>query len=516
MIDAGTPITRPTDAQRASVLDAALDCIVTMDHLGRIVDFNPAAEETFGHRRADVIGRDMSEVLIPPHLRQPHRDGLARYLATGDSRILGQRMEMSALRADGTEFPIELAVARIQGQGPPLFAGFIRDITARKALEDQLRQAVADLSHADRRKNEFLAILAHELRNPLAPILHAVEILRRTGSGPAQITGVIERQVGQMVRLVDDLLDVGRIGQGKIALRRERIDLAVIVEQAAEASRPLLRQSSLSLTINKPAGAVWVTADAARLTQVIGNLLNNASKFTPPGGHVWLTLERDGQSAVIRVRDSGIGIAAHDLGRVFDLFTQLDGSLERSHGGLGLGLTLARRLVDLHEGTIEASSPGLGQGAEFIVRLQVCEENHLLTSDARAAGDEPAVTPRRILVVDDNQDSAECLALLLESQGHQVRTANDGLEAVTAAVDFEPHAVLLDIGLPKLNGYEAAARIRALPSGDRVLLVALTGWGQDADRHRATEAGFDVHLIKPADERTLNTLMARLAPQPGA
>lgn len=512
MTDEVPAISAPTEAQRASVLDAALDCIVTMDHLGRIVDFNPAAEETFGHRRVDVLGRDMSEVLIPSQLRQRHREGLARYLATGDSPILGQRMELSALRADGTEFPVELAIARIHGQGPPLFVGFIRDITGRKALEGQLRQAVADLSNADRRKNEFLALLAHELRNPLAPILHAVEILRRADAGLVPITDVIERQVGQMVRLVDDLLDVSRIDQGKIELRREPTDLAHIVEQAVEASRPRLHQSSLSLTVILPAVPLSVSADAARLTQVIGNLLNNASKFTPPGGQVWVVLERDEQAAVIRVRDTGIGIAPHDLGRVFDLFTQLDAGLDRSRGGLGLGLSLARRLVELHDGTIEASSPGLGHGAEFVIRLRACDDERVLTIRAPATDEESAATPRRILVVDDNEDSAECLALLLRAQGHQVHTANDGLEAVTAAMGFEPDAVLLDIGLPRLNGYEVAARIRALPFGRRVLLIALTGWGQDADRHRATDAGFDAHLVKPADQRTLNKLIARLTP----
>ncbi|HUR20001.1 MAG TPA: ATP-binding protein [Vicinamibacterales bacterium] len=512
MTDVAPAIIAPTEAQRASVLDAALDCIVTMDHLGRIVDFNRAAEETFGHRRVDVLGCDMSEVLIPSHLRRRHREDLALYLATDDSPLAGQRMELSALRADGTEFPIELAIARVQGQGPPLIVGFIRDITCRKALEDQLRKVVADLSHADRRKNEFLALLAHELRNPLAPILYAVDVLRRAGTGSVQITGVIERQVGQMVRLVDDLLDVSRIGQGKIELRREQVDLTLIVEQAAEASRPLLQQSSLSLTIILPAVPLRVSADAARLTQVVGNLLNNASKFTPPGGQVWLVLERDDQGAVIRVRDSGIGIAPDELPRVFELFTQLDSGLDRAHGGLGLGLSLARRLVELHDGTIEASSPGLGQGAEFTVRLRVCEDDRLLTLNAPATDDESAVTPRRILVVDDNEDSAECLALLLRAQGHQVRTANNGVEAVDAAIGFEPDAVLLDIGLPRLNGYEVAARIRALPFGNRVLLVALTGWGQEADRHRAAASGFDVHLVKPADQRTLNKLIARLPP----
>lgn len=382
--------------------------------------------------------------------------------------------------------------------------------TDRETVESQLRQTIAHLLDVDRRKDEFLAILAHELRSPLAPILHALEIFRRTGTGPSEVTAVIERQVGHMVRLVDDLLDVSRIGQGQIELRPEQVDLALIVQQAAEASRPQLLRASLSLTVSLPPFPVCVNADAARLTQIVGNLLNNASKFTPPGGQVWLVLERDQQGAVIRVKDSGIGIADPDLPRIFELFTQLDAGLDRSCGGLGLGLALARRLVELHGGTIAASSPGVGQGAEFIVRLPACANQPLLTAQSSAADDEPAVAARRILVVDDNEDAAECLALLLTMQGHDVRTAHDGLEAVAAATTFEPDAVLLDIGLPKLNGYEAGARIRALPFGERVLLVALTGWGRDADRDRAADVGFDAHLVKPADQRAVSALIAQL------
>jgi CheY-like chemotaxis protein/two-component sensor histidine kinase len=381
--------------------------------------------------------------------------------------------------------------------------------TDRQTVEHQLRQTIAHLTDVDRRKNEFLAILAHELRSPLAPILHALEIFRRTGTGPREVTAVIERQVGHMVRLIDDLLDVSRISQGQIELRPEQVDLALVVEQAAEASRPLLDRASVSLTVTLPPAPVCVTADAARLTQIVGNLLNNASKFTPPGGHVWLVVEHDSQGAAIRVRDTGIGIAEPDLASVFELFTQLDAGLDRSRGGLGLGLALARRLVELQGGTIEASSPGVGQGAEFIVRLPACAHQSLALDHA-APDDVPAAASRRILVVDDNEDAADCLALLLKMQGHDVRTAHDGLDAVEAAIAFEPDAVLLDIGLPKLNGYEAGARIRALPFGDRVLLVALTGWGRDSDRDRATDAGFDAHLVKPADQLALSALIAQL------
>ncbi len=380
---------------------------------------------------------------------------------------------------------------------------------AQDGIEHQLRQTIAHLSDVDRRKNEFLAVLAHELRSPLAPILHALEILRRTNAGPPAVTAVLERQVGHMVRLVDDLLDVSRISQGQIELRPERVDLAVVVVQAAEACRPLLLRASVSLEVSIPTEPVYVHADPARLTQIVGNLLNNASKFTPPGGHVWLVLEHHQQGVEIRVKDSGIGIAEPDLGRVFELFTQLDTGLDRSRGGLGLGLALARRLAELHDGTIEATSPGVGQGAEFIVRIPAYAHQHQ-AEQTLAAADQPATPARRILVVDDNQDAAECLALLLSMQGHHVRTAHDGLEAVEAATAFEPDAVLLDIGLPKLNGYEAGERIRALPFGDRVMLVALTGWGRESDRLRTANAGFDAHLVKPADQGEVNALIAQL------
>ncbi len=507
---------RESDARKAAVLETALDCIITMDQSGNIIDFNPAAERTFGYRREDVVGREMAGFIIPASLRERHRQGLARYLTTGEGPVLGTRLELTALRADGSEFPVELAIARIGVSGPAMFTGYLRDITERKDMENQLRQLVADMSETVRRKDEFLAMLAHELRNPLAPIRSAVAVLRQsTPLEPASgtVTEMMERQIGQLVRLIDDLMDVSRISRGKIELQSRPLEVASVVHQAVEASRPLIKDNGLDLTVTMPPAPMYVNADPTRLAQVIGNLLNNAAKFTPKGGHVWLSVERDQDQAIIRVRDSGVGIAAQDLPRIFDMFIQVDTSLERARGGLGIGLTLARSLVELHEGTIVVHSAGPGSGSEFVVCLPVLAESPpLLSTQTSQEGVTPGAMRRRILVVDDNQDAAEALALLLDHHGHEVRMAHDGLEAVEAAAAFMPDVVLLDIGLPKLNGYEAARRIRSLRGGDPLLLIALTGWGQDADRRRSAEAGFDVHLVKPVDHLTLSRTIANWPP----
>jgi len=352
-------------------------------------------------------------------------------------------------------------------------------------------------------------MLAHELRNPLAPISNALEILRLSGGNQTSVapaTEVMHRQLGQMVHLIDDLLDVSRISQGKIELRREPIELASAVNQAVEASRSRFEESGVTLTITVALKPIYLDADPTRISQVIGNLLNNAAKFTPRGGQVWLIAERDRGQAVIRVRDTGIGIAPDQLQRVFDLFMQGDTTLERSQSGLGIGLALAKTLVEHHGGTIEVHSPGLGQGSEFVVRLPVLLE--LPKSLPSEPGPDTRAVRHKVLVVDDNHDSAESLAILLEIRGHEVRMAHDGIEAVEVAAKFQPDVVLLDIGLPKLNGYEAGRRIRELPGGKEILLVALTGFGQEADRSRSAESGFDAHFVKPVDHEALSRLMA--------
>ncbi len=379
------------------------------------------------------------------------------------------------------------------------------------AVEDvsDLRERADELAAANRHKDEFLATLAHELRNPLAPIRNAVQYLGMAGLTERDVeTGrdVISRQVSVMVRLIDDLLDVSRISRNKLDIRKERVQLAGVIESAVESSRPLLRDCGHELTVSLPPRPVYMDADAVRLAQVFLNLLNNAGKYTKRGGHIWLTVEQEGSDAVVSVRDNGIGISADMLPRIFEMFTQADRSLERSQGGLGIGLTLVRRLVDLHDGTIEARSNGPDQGSEFVVRLPLIQpplETPPIGDGLRAA----TLSGSRILVVDDNKDSADSLGMMLRLKGNEIRTAHDGLEAVEVAETFRPELVLLDIGLPKLNGYDVARRIRQQPWGHDVILVALTGWGQDEDKRRSQDAGFNFHVVKPVELAALEKLL---------
>jgi PAS domain S-box-containing protein len=383
------------------------------------------------------------------------------------------------------------------------------DVTDQLAAEEALREA-------DRRKNEFLAMLAHELRNPLAPIRNAVQILRLAGGDEPirSVCDTMERQVNQLVRMVDDLLDVNRISRGKIELRIGRTELAPIVHHAVESVRPIIENKGHDLSVTMPSHPVYLDADPARMAQVLGNLLNNACKFTPNGGRITLDAEQQADHVVIRVRDNGIGIAGDQLARIFEMFTQVDTSLERSVSGLGIGLTLVKKLVEMHNGTVEAHSDGIAQGSEFVVRLPIS----IAAPDPHTAvplvSETVTTIPRRILVVDDNRDSAKTLAMLLKLTGHQTHIAFDGLEAIAAAESIRPDVVLLDIGLPKLNGYEAAITIREQPWGKDMRLVAVTGWGQDDDRQKSKDAGFDAHVVKPIEHAVLTKLLAELMPHP--
>ncbi len=758
---------RQSEARKAAILNTALDCIITCDHEGLILDFNPAAERTFGYRYEDVVGQEMSTIIVPPTLRRQHKLGMEHYMKTGVSHILGQRLQLNGLRADGTEFPIEFSVNEIPTEGKPLFTAYLRDITHRKQAEEQLRESerrwrmaldsadlgawsidaatqelmsdarfrvifgvagnsvsteeafaivhdedrqrirdavaaamnpenpvpyaeqyrvvhpdgsihwvdakgranfephalgpklvsfdgtisditerklaaeremqllaetavanakfgaffdqgaifagimdvtgvmlevnrlawegcgyskeeivgkpfwqgpwwtpshkvqeqiraatnlaaagdtfrgevsyfvhdgserkadiivlpirdeqgnvmflaptgiditerkrlenelriiAANLSEADHRKNEFLAMLAHELRNPLAPIRNAVQILTLAGhenDAQGELTSMMSRQVDQLSRLIDDLLDVSRITRGKIELRLGEVEIASVVNHAFEASKSLYESKGHAMSVTLPEEPYYVDGDPARLAQVVGNLLNNACKFTPDGGRVELAVEPAGNQVLIRVRDSGVGIAPEQLPNIFEMFVQLDNSLERSQSGLGIGLTLVKRLVEMHGGTVEVKSAGIGAGSEFLVRLPMHR-----TPDEALQKNSPVTLPtkkRRILVVDDNRDSASSLATLLQLQGHAVVTAYDGLEAVATAQSYLPDLILLDIGLPKLNGYEAARQIRTAERSGAVCIVALTGWGQEEDRNRSAAAGFDAHLVKPVN-----------------
>jgi CheY-like chemotaxis protein/nitrogen-specific signal transduction histidine kinase len=400
--------------------------------------------------------------------------------------------------------------------------GKLKTVAERQRIEEELREnrkelqeRVKQLAEADRRKDEFLATLAHELRNPLAPICNAVELLRRANGDTArinQIRALMERQLGHMVRLIDDLLDISRITNGKLRLRKQRLELAAVVNSAVESSRPLIEASAHTLTVKLPPDPVYVDADPTRLAQAFSNLLNNAAKYTEKSGQICLAVDRHGGQAVVSVRDNGVGISAVHLPQLFEMFSQVAPALERSQGGLGIGLALVRGLVELHEGTVEAHSDGPGTGSEFRVHLPVAEPTAKKADQTSDNGRPTADAPKsRILVVDDLRDSAESLGMVLEMKGHTIRIAHDGLEAVQAAAAFRPEVILMDIGLPRMNGYEAAREIRHEPWGKKMILVAVTGWGQDDDKRRAAEAGFDHHMTKPVDPAVLEGLLTSRA-----
>jgi PAS domain S-box-containing protein len=388
------------------------------------------------------------------------------------------------------------------------------DITEHRELTDKLRNLAAELSEGDRRKNEFLAMLAHELRNPLAPIRNAVQLvqLSKGDANYAKLASeVIDRQVSHLVRLVDDLLDVSRISTGKFELRLDQVEISSIIQQAVETSRPGIEAAKHQLTMNLPSQPIYVQADAVRLAQVVSNLLNNSCKYSEPAGSILLTVEQQGRDVVVSVKDTGIGIATEMLPKVFDLFIQVDRSLDRAQGGLGIGLSLVQRIVEMHQGTVKVFSEGIGCGSEFVVRMPVFSDASQEISQQAAAKSSQLVA-RKILVVDDNRDSATSLSMLLKIVGHNTQTAYDGAAAIEVAEAFRPDVVLLDIGLPKLNGYEVARSIREQLWGARVLLIALTGWGQDKDREDSNSAGFNGHLVKPVDSAELLSLIAQIPP----
>lgn len=481
------------------VLDADLRVRTANDAFYRTFQVEPEATQG---RLIYELGNGQWDI---PALRKLLEDVLPRNAGFADSEV---EHEFSHIGRKAMLLNAQQLVQEFDQEASILLA--IEDITERKRADDRLRQYAADLAESDHHKTEFLAMLAHELRNPLAPIRNAVQILQRT-SGDEQAldsAAMIERQVGQLVRLVDDLLDVSRISRGKIELRKAHIELASVVHDAVNAARPQCESLKLRLSVTLPPQGIYLDADPARLVQVLGNLLNNACKFTKEGGHIGLTVHREGEQVVVRVRDSGIGIPTEQLPRIFDMFMQGDTSLERSVSGLGIGLTMVKKLVELHGGAVEVHSAGVDLGSEFIVRLPVLDRPG---PSPEPSGREPTpATPRRILVVDDNDDAAASLAELLELAGNETHVASDGLEAVEAAERLKPDLVLLDIGLPKLNGYEACRRIREQPWGKRMTLVALTGWGQEEDRQRSKEAGFDNHLVKPLDYDALMRVLASL------
>jgi PAS domain S-box-containing protein len=393
------------------------------------------------------------------------------------------------------------------------------DILARQVADMiERKQTDAALRESDRRKDEFLATLAHELRNPLAPVTNSLELMKSAKDNEELVEharSIMERQVAQMVRLIDDLLDVSRIVRDKLELKTEQVDLATVIKQAVETVKPLAERAKHNLEVRLPETPIYLEADPARLAQVFGNLLTNSCKYTESGGHITLIAERQGSDVVVSVKDDGVGIPPEMLPIVFDLFTQVDRSLERTGGGLGIGLSLVKRLVEMHGGSVVAHSDGAGRGAEFVVRLPIFVEAPPIAASQPV---EPKTneSTRRILIVDDNRDNAETLARLLAISGHETSTANDGLEALRLAEQFQPEVILLDIGLPEMNGYDVCQKIRSQPWGRDIVIIALTGWGQDEDRRKSKDAGFNGHMVKPAELSKLERLIASLLPTDGA
>jgi PAS domain S-box-containing protein len=474
-----------------------------------ITDANLAFLRMVGFTRDDVLaGRLNWRAMTPPEHRQLDDRALEELRATKACTPF----EKEYFRKDGSRVSILLGVAE-SSRDPLSFICFILDLTERKALERQLRERAVELAAESQRKDEFLAMLAHELRNPLTPIHNAAQILRLAGdqhSTAQQAVDLVERQTQHLTRLVDDLLNVSRVSLGKIVLRKETVDLASVIARAVEQVRPLVDARRHTLTLALPAQPVRLEADDIRLVQIVANVLNNAAKYTDPGGRIRLSAEREDNDVLIRIRDSGIGLTAEMLPHVFDLFVQSEQGLDRAQGGLGIGLTLAKSLVDLHGGAISAASEGLGQGSEFTIRLEALPEEPRalqLRRVALAPASARRSTGRRVLIVDDNRDSATSLAMLLRLEQHQVQVAHNGRAALEAVRTYEPEIVILDIGLPGMDGYEVARRLRQEYSREELVLVAMTGYGQLEDRRRSEEAGFNAHLVKPADLDELQKIL---------
>lgn len=484
--------------------------IILFDPEQRVASWNAGAERLLGYKEAEILGHEAIRLFTPEDVergayQKEFKTALLEGRASDDRWHV--RKDGTYLFGSGITTPLRDDRGALRG-----FVKVMRDQTEKKQMEEELRNRAEALARADREKDEFLAVLAHELRNPLAPVFYALHILDREPD-PAvqhQTLGIVERQVHRLARLIDDLLDVSRISTGKIDLRREQVPLRRIVENAVEVARPLFDARRHELTVSLPLEEIWLEADAARLEQVLSNLLNNAAKFTGDGGKVWISAERPDDHVVLRVKDTGVGMDPDLIGRVFDIFAQGSRSLDRPQGGLGIGLTLARRLVEMHEGTITAHSDGMGRGSEFVVCLPVLPRASAPQEEPRAPTPPPA-HPLRLLVVDDSDDTAEMMSALLTMAGHDVRIAHSGPAALEAAAAHRPEAIVLDIGLPGLDGYQVAQRLRQDPATKDVVLIAASGYGQEADRRRAKEAGFDHHLVKPVDPQRLQEILAEVA-----
>jgi two-component system CheB/CheR fusion protein len=498
---------RGSERRFRALVENAFDGVTLIGADGTMLETTPITFRGLGYTAEEYVGRNGFELLHPDDVALV--SGLmARLLAQPGGKVTAR---YRLRHKDGSWRWVDAVATNLLGE-PDVAAIVVnhRDVTEQQRLEDELRRRADELARADRHKDEFLATLAHELRSPLAPIRSATQVLKGIEPAPAELTSardIIERQVAHLSRLVDDLLDISRVRQGKISLHHETVDAATVVARAVEIARPLLDARRHELSVALPPGPVWMIGDPTRLAQVLGNLLANAAKYMDEGGQVWLSAGEEGGEVVFRVRDRGMGIPAEMLTQVFAPFTQLERSLDRAEGGLGIGLALVRALVELHRGSVVARSEGPGRGSEFEVRLPGSSavprgEERSASEDSRPSGK----VSRRVLVVDDNVDAAQSLALFLHASGHVVHKAHDGPAALEAALDLRPEVVLLDLGLPRMDGYEVARHLRARQP-DGLVLIALTGHGQEEDRRRTREAGFDHHVVKPAAPETLLRLI---------
>jgi PAS domain S-box-containing protein len=500
---------RLSEERLATTLRSIGDAVIATDERGRVRTLNAVAEELTGWPTAAAQGAPLEQIfrIVNEKTRAVAESPVDRALREGG--VVGLANHTLLIGRDGTETPIEDSAAPIRNASGAIDGVVLvfRDASLERSIELALREA-------DRKKDEFLAVLAHELRNPLAPILQATQMLQDPATTPEQARWghqVVIRQARTMGRLLDDLLDVSRITRGTLEVRKSPVLLATLIDGAVEITRPSIDARDHALELVMPSEAIELDADPVRMTQVIANLLMNAAKYTDAGGKIRLTAAREGNELILTVADNGIGLDAAVLPKLFDMFVQVGEVRDRHEGGLGIGLALARRLVNLHQGTIEVRSDGTGRGSEFIVKMPC--RTHAGDSTMPAAVDptpKPAVVPLRIVIADDNRDAAESLAMLLQIDGHQVSVAHDGAEALSIIDAVHPQVVVLDIGMPGLNGYQVAQRIRSSPNSEAIVLVALTGWGQAQDLARAKAAGFDHHLVKPAEPDAVRSLITSI------
>jgi PAS domain S-box-containing protein len=499
-------------SQLETVCNNATAALFIMDEHNHCTYMNPAAVELTGYTLDEVKGHLLHDLIhhsYPDGSQYPIDEcPIVCSLQAGPQT----RGEEVFVHKDGHFYDVTFA-ASIISEGEQVVGAVleVQDITDRKRAEEALREANARLLESDRRKDEFLAMLAHELRNPLAPIHNTLTLLERSFGGDPQVQRylqILRRQAGSLSGLVDDLLDVSRITRGLVELKEERVDLTAVIDRALESTQVALDERNHEVSVTVPRKTLFVMGDWLRLEQILVNLLTNAAKYTDPGGRIAISLERSDNRALLKVQDNGIGLEPDILERIFDIFSQAERGLDRTEGGLGIGLTIVERLVKLHGGRIEAKSEGAGRGAEFHVTLPLAKEEEgrdsAPTMNPRSSD---AGTVKRILVVDDNADAAETMALLLETCGHDTAVVHDGLSALAKAAEMEPDVVLLDIGLPGMDGYEVARRLRQNPTTRHAVLAALTGYGQVRDVERARDSGFDKHFTKPVDIEVLQAFL---------